>query len=62
MIGKGVTDFSQPPSWAFNLDFIEAAIRPAHETHTDEAIAEPLENVVIRGAFQPKVIDGESDV
>jgi hypothetical protein len=63
MIGKGVTDFSQPPPWAFNLDFIEAAIRP----HTPDTIedgttpSEPLENVVIRGAFHPKVIEGGSE-
>jgi hypothetical protein len=60
MIGKGVTDFSQPPPWAFNLDFIEAAIRPAPAA-TEDTPSEPLESVVIRGAFRPKVIEGGSD-
>jgi hypothetical protein len=56
MIAKGVTDFSEPPPWAFNLDFIESAIRPA-QSDDDEISSEPLENVVIRGAFRPKLID-----
>jgi hypothetical protein len=60
IIASGVTDFSQPPNWAFNLDFIETAIRPkASEPGVD--VATSLENIVIRGAFRPKVIDGGSD-
>jgi hypothetical protein len=58
MIAQGVTDFSEPPNWAFNLDFIEAAIRPRSEGKSE---TESPENVIIRGAFRPKVIDGESE-
>lgn len=62
MIENKVTDFSQPPAWAFALDFIETAIRPRQESSSeDEAVSEPLENIVIRGTFRPKVIDGGSD-
>lgn len=58
MIAEGVTDFSQTPSWAFNLDFIETAIRPRDD---ETAVAETPENIVIRGAFRPHVIDGGAD-
>lgn len=47
-------DFQQLPSWAYRLDFIDNAIRPkATEKSADE--------VVIRGAFRPKVINGGRD-
>jgi hypothetical protein len=61
MIAEGVTDFSQIPTWAFTLDFIEKAIRPKvnADGSAPEPAAESLENIVIRGTFRPKVIDGE---
>jgi hypothetical protein len=59
MIPKDAKDFATSPPWAFGLDFIEQAIRPSEQHSDDEP--EPLENVVIRGAFRPKVIDGGSD-
>jgi hypothetical protein len=43
-------DPAQPPAWAYKLDFIDHAIRPKT---TDKP-----ENVVIRGAFRPKIITG----
>lgn len=46
------TDMTVPPPWAFSLDFIEQAIRPRR------AAEEPVEPVVIKGGFRPKVIDG----
>jgi len=39
------TDTTTKPAWAYKLDFIANAIRPAHET-----IARPI--------FKPKIIDG----
>lgn len=59
MIGKGVTDFSQPPPWAYKLDFIEEAIRP--RSSQPFTSTEAAENVVIRGAFRPKIIEGGGD-
>jgi hypothetical protein len=41
------------PAWAFNLDFLENSIRPKPD-HTEE-------EVVIKGSFQPKIIDGGRD-
>ena len=65
MLAAGVTDMTKIPTWAMPLDFIEAAIRPHHaDAESDEDAAdapETLENIVIKGAFSPKVIDGESD-
>jgi hypothetical protein len=60
MIAEGVTEFSQIPSWAFTLDFIERAIRPkpGEDGSEPESASESLENIVIRGTFRPKVIDG----
>jgi hypothetical protein len=58
MIGQGVTDFSHPPAWAYNLDFIADAIRPRPDAI---APSETPENVVIRGAFHPTVIEGGAD-
>jgi hypothetical protein len=46
-------DLTQPPAWAYKLDFIENAIRPPGE--------KAAENVVVRGAFRPKVISGGKD-
>ncbi len=42
-------DISNIPSWAYRLDFIDAAIRPKAEKNAD--------NIVIRGAFRPKIIN-----
>ena len=63
MIAEGVTDFSQIPSWAFTLDFIETAIRPKVDSDGSalEPASETLENIVIRGKFRPKVIDGGNE-
>ena len=47
-------DITQIPSWAYSLDFIEKAIRP------NKANLQP-EEVVIRGAFRPKIINGGKD-
>jgi hypothetical protein len=47
-------DINQLPAWAYRLDFIDAAIRPA-------APVKPVDEVVIRGAFRPKVIVGGSN-
>jgi hypothetical protein len=44
-------DISQLPSWAYSLDFIEKAIRPNKTTSQPE-------DIVIRGAFRPKIISG----
>jgi hypothetical protein len=44
-------DVTQPPAWAYRLDFIENAIRP--KSKADE--------VVIRGGFNPKIIRGGRD-
>jgi len=46
-------DLSSVPSWAYRLDFIDAAIRPKIEKAPD--------NVVIRGVFRPKIITGGED-
>jgi hypothetical protein len=48
-------DLSQSPSWAYSLEFIEKAIRPNKTTPTQP------EEVVIRGAFRPKIITGGKD-
>lgn len=48
-------DLSQLPSWAYKLDFIENAIRPRTKPKA------AAEDVVIRGAFRPKVINGGKD-
>lgn len=45
----GEIDPLVPPAWAFKLDFIDESIRPK----TDEN-----PTVIIKGAFQPKIIDG----
>lgn len=48
-------DLSELPPWAYKLDFIENAIRP-------RTTPKPAgEDVVIRGAFRPKVISGGKD-
>jgi hypothetical protein len=65
MISKGAKDFSEPPPWAYSLDFIENAIRPQgfvkRGASDGDEPAEARENVVIRGAFRPKVIDPSAD-
>ena len=43
-------DADQQPAWAYKLDFIDHAIRPKTSDKPEE--------VVIRGAFRPKVIKG----
>lgn len=45
----GEIDPAEPPAWAFKLDFIEDSIRPKSDDNP---------TVVIKGAFQPKIIDG----
>lgn len=59
MIPAGASDFSTPPPWAFGLEFIEQAIRPTAADKDDGP--ESPENVVIRGAFRPRVIDGDAE-
>lgn len=49
-------DLTKLPSWAYKMDFIENAIRPRSNPKPTAA-----EDVVIRGAFRPKVIDGGKD-
>jgi hypothetical protein len=44
-------DMVNPPAWAYRLDFIENAIRPKH----------PIDEVVVRGGFNPKIIRGGRD-
>jgi hypothetical protein len=60
MISQGSYDPEKPPTWAMTLDFIEAAIRPHHTEDSAETTAETTENIVIRGAFRPTVIDTTS--
>jgi hypothetical protein len=48
----GEIDPTVLPAWAFNLNFIEESIRPKRDVKEDE------ESVVIKGTFQPKIIDG----
>lgn len=50
-------DLTQLPTWAYKLDFIENAIRPRRSMNQKTT----AEDVVIRGAFRPKVINGGKD-
>ena len=54
LLPTGEVNFDVCQSWATTLDFIETAIRPQHAER-------PVEEVVVRGAFKPKVINGGRD-